>query len=280
MTAGSDRVIDSRTVSKQAKRDRQRQNREVRRQYEQTIAKRRKRFKTMRNFAIAATPVLVLGIVLSISNGGSGSSTNAAVAAGCREIKTAPKPKTTSFKAAALTINPTKSYTAEVDTSCGSFTILLDAKEAPKSVNSFAFLADQKFYDGLTFHRIAKGFVIQGGDPKGDGTGGPGYTLPDEPPAAGYQKGSVALANSGTGTSGSQFFVVTTDKGATALGGPPFKYSILGQVTDGFDTVQRIASLSTPSEKPKATVLIEKITVTETSANATTTTTAPTTSTT
>jgi cyclophilin family peptidyl-prolyl cis-trans isomerase len=81
----------------------------------------------------------------------------------------------------------------------------------------------------LPFHRIVKNFVIQGGDPKGDGTGDPGYSLPDEPPPNGYQKYSVAMANSGTGTTGSQFFIVTTDAGAKNLGGPPYLYSDLGK---------------------------------------------------
>ena len=266
-------------MSKQAKRDRQRQNREVRRQYEQTIARRRKTFKTVRNFAILAVPVLVLGIVLSVSNGSSGSSSakSAAVAAGCRYVSTVPKTtKSTKQTEPPLTIDPTKTYTAQVDTSCGSFTILLDPKEAPRTVNSFVFLAKQKFYDGLTFHRVAKGFVLQGGDPNNDGTGDAGYNLPDEPPAAGYQVGSVAMANAGPGSSGSGFFVVTSANGATGLGGPPYAYSILGQVTSGFDTVKRINSLGStnadPAKQiPKATVLIDKVTVTETSASTTTT---------
>src|SRR6185436_7651708 len=119
--------------------------------------------------------------------------------------------------------------------------------------------AGQGFYDGLTFHRLVKDFVIQGGDPLGDGTGGPGYTLPDEPPSAGYQQGSVAMANSGPGTSGSQFFVVTTNEGAANLGGPPYLYSILGQVTEGFDTVLRIEKLAKANQQPKATVVIDKV---------------------
>jgi cyclophilin family peptidyl-prolyl cis-trans isomerase len=270
-------------VSKQAKRDRQRQNRELRRQYEQTIARRRKTFKTVRNFAILAAPVLVLGIVLSVSGGSSGSSNakSAAVAAGCRYVSAAPKEtKNTKQTEPPLTIDPTKTYTALVDTSCGSFTITLDPKEAPKTANSFVFLAKQGFYDGLTFHRVAKDFVIQGGDANNDGSGDAGYNLPDELPAAGYQKGSVAMSSGGPGTSGSEFFIVTTAQGAKNLGGPPYLYSILGQVTDGFDTAVRINKLGSTNpdlskQQPKAIVLIDKITITEGTAGATTTTTVP-----
>ena len=115
---------------------------------------------------------------------------------------------------------------------------------------------------------IVKNFVIQGGDPKGDGTGGPGYTLPDEPPPNGYQKYSVAMANSGTATTGSQFFIVTTDAGAKNLGGPPYLYSDLGKVTSGTETIDKINKLGStaadPSQQqPKKPVTIEKITITE-----------------
>jgi cyclophilin family peptidyl-prolyl cis-trans isomerase len=280
-------------VSKQAKRDRQRQNREVRRQYEQTIARRKKTFKTARTFAILVVPVLVLGIVLSISNGSSGSSNgkSAALAAGCRYVAKVPKEtKNTKQTVPPLAIDPTKTYTATVDTSCGSFTITLDPKEAPQSVNSFVSLAKQGFYDNLIFHRVVKDFVIQGGDPNNDGTGGPGYNLPDEPPAGGYQKGSVALANAGPGTSGSGFYIVTTTSGAKILNSQKtsdgkFSYSILGQVTGGFDTAVRINKLgstntSLSKQQPKAIVLVDKITITEGTSGATTTTTVPSTTTT
>ena len=125
------------------------------------------------------------------------------------------------------------------------------------------FLAREGFYDGLTFHRVEKDFVVQGGDPRGDGTGGPGYTLPDEPPSDGYRKYSVAMANAGSGTTGSQFFVATTDAGARALGGPPYLYSDLGVVTSGTDTIDRINALGGPGGRPTKPVTITKITITE-----------------
>ena len=95
-------------------------------------------------------------------------------------------------------------------TNCGEFTITLDQKTAPKTSASLVSLAENGFFDGTGFHRVVPGFVIQGGDPDGDGSGGPGYELPDEPPS-GYKAGSVAMANAGAGTTGSQFFVVATD---------------------------------------------------------------------
>ena len=252
-------------MSKQSKRDRQRENREARRQYEEQLARRRRMFKTARTLAFILVPVLAVGVFLSISSDDDSTDgkENAAVAAGCRAAKK-PAPKSGDFTEPAPTITDlTKTYVATVDTSCGSFTIQLAGGEAPETVNSFAFLANERFYDGLTFHRLVKDFVIQGGDPSGDGTGGPGYTVPDEPPANGYQVGSVAMANSGPGTTGSQFFVVTTDEGAANLGGPPFLYSILGQVTEGLETVLRIESLAKDNQQPRAVVVIDKVTVTE-----------------
>jgi cyclophilin family peptidyl-prolyl cis-trans isomerase len=152
--------------------------------------------------------------------------------------------------------------TAAVETSCGSFEIALDAKRAPKTVNSFVYLSKQGFYDGLTFHRIAPGFVIQGGDPLGSGLGGPGYSVTEKPPTnLSYTKGTVAMAKSSAeppGSSGSQFYVVT----APDAGLPP-EYALVGKVDSGYDTVERIEKLGTPEEKPKQTVLIEKITIEE-----------------
>ncbi len=149
-----------------------------------------------------------------------------------------------------MTIDPAKTYTAKMSTTCGDITIALDAKNSPMTVNSFVFLAQQGFYDGLKFHRVAKDFVVQGGDPVGDGTGGPGYTIPDEPPADGYKAGSVAMANSGPGTTGSQFFLTWTDQGAAQLGGPPYLYSSLGTVTEGLDVVATLGSLYNPDQDP------------------------------
>jgi cyclophilin family peptidyl-prolyl cis-trans isomerase len=149
--------------------------------------------------------------------------------------------------------------TAVVETSEGSFEIALDTERAPQTANSFAYLAESGFYDGLSFHRIVPGFVIQGGDPNGDGTGGPGYKVVEKPPAGlEYTKGVVAMAKSGSeaaGTSGSQFFVVT---GAGAGSLPP-EYALVGKVGEGLDVVEAIGKLGGADQKPTEEVTIESV---------------------
>ncbi len=125
--------------------------------------------------------------------------------------------------------------TAVITTSKGTITLELFPKEAPKTVSNFVFLADDDFYDGLTFHRVEPGFVIQGGDPSGNGTGGPGYTFEDEPVTREYKRGIVALAHPGAHPNGGQSF---TRLAANPL--PP-QYTIFGQVTAGMDVVDQIA---------------------------------------
>jgi cyclophilin family peptidyl-prolyl cis-trans isomerase len=208
-------------------------------------------------FALVA--VAVVAAILIGRSGGSSDSTTAASSGGCKEVE-APKPKHVSLKAPPQTVKRGEKLTAVVATSCGSFEIALDTTRAPKTTNSFAYLANQGFYDDLTFHRIAPGFVIQGGDPLGTGTGGPGYSVDEKPPAnLTYTKGTVAMAKSSAdppGRSGSQFYVVT----AADAGLPP-EYALVGKVDKGYDVVARIDKLGTPAEKPKQTVLIEKITI-------------------
>jgi peptidyl-prolyl cis-trans isomerase B (cyclophilin B) len=209
---------------------------------------------------VALAAVIVAVILISQSSGDSDSSTAAASgAAGCRQVR-APKPKHVSLKAPKRTLHRGETVTAVVRTSCGSFEIALDTKRAPKTASSFAYLAEEGFYDDLTFHRIVPGFVIQGGDPLGTGTGGPGYTVVEKPPAnLAYTKGTVAMAKSSAeppGSSGSQFYVVT---GADA--GLPPEYALVGKVSEGLDVVERIGKLGTPAEKPKQTILIEAITI-------------------
>ena len=195
-------------------------------------------------------------IILSVtshkksSSSASKATTTTTLPAGC--VKTVPpKAKPGSWKTAPpMTIDTSKTYVAHVSTTCGEFDITLDAKVAPKTVNSFVFLAKNHFYDGLTFHRLAKDFVIQGGDPKGNGSGGPGYNLPTEPPKDGYKEGSVAMANAGAGTTGSQFFVTVSAAGAKNLGGPPYLYSDLGTVTKGFDVIQKLMTFASSADGP------------------------------
>jgi cyclophilin family peptidyl-prolyl cis-trans isomerase len=159
-----------------------------------------------------------------------------------------------------MVIDADKRYTATMVTSHGTMVIALDALAAPKTVNSFVFLARYHFYDGVIFHRIIPGFVLQGGDPTGTGTGGPGYRFADELPAAGrYQVGSLAMANAGPNTNGSQFFVIS---GPDGVGLPPL-YSLFGAVVSGGDVVEKINAIGTSSGKPKERVVIESVTVSE-----------------
>ena len=160
-------------------------------------------------------------------------------------------------------LDASKTYVATVSTSMGDFEITLDPKQAPKTGGSFKSLADKGFYDNLTFHRIVPGFVIQGGDPNGDGTGGPDYSVEEAPPQdLQYTKGVVAMAKTGAeapGTAGSQFFVVT----AADAGLPP-DYALLGNVSSGMDVVDKIGMLGDPAtELPTKNVVIEKATVSE-----------------
>lgn len=125
---------------------------------------------------------------------------------------------------------------AIIETDKGIITIELYADRAPKTVSNFVYLIDNAFYDGLKFHRVVPDFVIQGGDPEGDGTGGPGYEFDDEPIVGEYVKGSVAMANSGPNTNGSQFFICLEDQLNM-----PKKYNLFGQVISGMDVVSKIA---------------------------------------
>jgi len=211
---------------------------------------------------LAVFALVAIGVVAAIligRSGGSDDSTTTASAGGCKEVE-APQPKNVSFKAPKQVLAKGEEATAVVKTSCGTFEIALDTERAPKTANSFAFLAEEGFYDDLTFHRIVPEFVIQGGDPEGTGTGGPGYTVVEKPPAnLAYTKGVVAMAKSSAeppGSSGSQFYVVT---GVDA--GLPPEYALVGTVDEGMDVVERIGELGTPEETPKQTVLIEEITI-------------------
>lgn len=257
-------------MSKADKRERQRENRERAREERDRLIKRDKRLRALRGLLLVLVPVAIVFVVIALTRDDGSSKSTAPV--GCTDKKPATTgAKNTTQKAPPLTIDPKKSYTALVETTCGPVTIALDAANAPQTVNSFVALAKQGFYDGLTFHRVAKDFVVQGGDPKGDGTGGPGYTVPTEPPKSGYAKGSVAMANSGPGTTGSQFFFVLSDKGAKGLGGPPYLYSSLGNVTAGMNVVDKLGSLYNKDQNPSdpATqktsrpLYIFKVTITE-----------------
>jgi peptidyl-prolyl cis-trans isomerase B (cyclophilin B) len=172
-----------------------------------------------------------------------------------------PKPRRAGLAKPKQRLDPAKTYVATVATNCGEFEITLDAKRAPKTGGSFKYLADKGFYDGLGFHRIVPGFVIQGGDPKGDGSGGPGYSVVEAPPEdLTYDKGVVAMAKTAVeepGTSGSQFFVVTGD--GTPL--PP-DYALVGKVTNGREVVDLIGVAPVgPDEQPVDPIVMKSVTV-------------------
>jgi cyclophilin family peptidyl-prolyl cis-trans isomerase len=220
-------------------------------------------------FLVAA---LVAGATGVAGCGGSGSdakgeaaatpSAGAQTANGCRRVR-APAPKGEGHLAKPTTrLAAGRTWVATVATSCGTFEITLDVKGSPRTSASFASLAGKHFYDGTTFHRVVPNFVIQGGDPKGDGTGGPGYSVVEPPPRhVHYRVGDVAMAKTQyepSGTSGSQFFVVT---GSSSQFAP--EYAVLGRVTGGQDTVDRIASAKADptSGAPQEPIVIDSIRV-------------------
>ena len=170
-------------------------------------------------------------------------------------------PKKQKFDAAPeMGIDPSKRYAATMETSMGTLVIALDPIAAPITVNNFVFLAAQHYYDGVIFHRIIQGFVCQGGDPDGNGRGGPGYKFVDELPKAGkYQIGSLAMANAGPNTNGSQFFLIS---GPSGVGLPP-AYSLFGQVVKGLDIVEMMQNVPTgPGDRPKDDVVIRSVSIT------------------
>jgi peptidylprolyl isomerase len=159
-----------------------------------------------------------------------------------------------------MCIDTSKRLTATMVTSKGTLTIALDPIAAPVTVNNFVFLARYHYYEGIVFHRIIPGFVLQGGDPTGTGRGGPGYRFEDELPAAGrYELGSLAMANAGPNTNGSQFFVIS---GPSGIRLPP-QYALFGKVVSGLDVVATIDAIGTSSGDPKEKVTIESVTITE-----------------
>jgi cyclophilin family peptidyl-prolyl cis-trans isomerase len=184
----------------------------------------------------------------------------------------APAPEVTAdapvqFPAApALTVDAATTYTAAITTSCGDVVIELDAAAAPNTVNSFVFLAREGYYDNTPIHRVVPGFVVQGGDPTGTGSGGPGYSIADENLGANFSEGTLAMANSGPDTNGSQFFIVSDPAGAAQLNSTP-NYSIFGQVVGGLDVVDVLDSLGDPdpngSGQPLVPLYVLSVTITE-----------------
>jgi cyclophilin family peptidyl-prolyl cis-trans isomerase len=157
-----------------------------------------------------------------------------------------------------MVIDPAKSYTATMETTAGTMVLELFPQEAPLAVNNFVFLANDHFYDGVIFHRVIRGFMIQGGDPTGTGRGGPGYRFPDEPVQRPYSRGTLAMANAGPNTNGSQFFIMHADYPL-----PP-NYTIFGQLIEGEDVLDKIATAPTgPQDRPLNPVEIKSVRILE-----------------
>jgi cyclophilin family peptidyl-prolyl cis-trans isomerase len=148
------------------------------------------------------------------------------------------------------------SYSADIETNFGTVTVELYPEDAPNAVNNFVSLAREGFYNDTVFHRIVKGFVVQGGDPTGTGMGGPGYKFEDEKIVKDYEPGTLAMANAGPNTNGSQFFIVLEDM----RGRLPKNYTIFGKVTDGMDVVKKIGDVQVqPSQSGEPSSPVEKV---------------------
>ncbi len=281
-----------------SKRERQKAARRDKLERMQREAKRRQNMRRIIIVAIVAVVVLISGALLFTGGGtpttttttstttttaptttttaksgvAAGGITQAkanaiAVAAGC-PASTSARVNTLSWpKAPAMTINKSKTYYAHFVTTAGSFVVKLDAQSAPITTNNFVFLAQHKYYTCVIFHRVIPGFAVQGGDPTGTGSGGPGYSIPDELPKAGsptYPLYSLAMANAGANTGGSQFFIVTGPSGEAL----PNSYSLFGQVVSGQKAVKIIndsgnASPSANGVPPYVTHRILSVTISE-----------------
>jgi peptidyl-prolyl cis-trans isomerase B (cyclophilin B) len=219
-----------------------------------------------------AVTVLLFALLLLVAGcGGSDDSTSEAdttttttstEVSECGDVDAPEAREAESREAPTTKLDSSTTYALVFDTSCGSFTVTLDQKLAPSTAASLVALAKDGYFDDTIFHRVVPGFVIQGGDPTQTGAGGPGYTTVDAPPSdAKYTKGVVAMAKGPTepaGASGSQFFVVTADDAAL----PP-DYAIVGKVTDGMDTVERIDALGVGDAPPSKPVVVTSVAVTE-----------------
>ncbi|WP_277453862.1 peptidylprolyl isomerase [Janibacter sp. DB-40] len=193
--------------------------------------------------------------------GGGGGSSSSSGATECPPADGSAERVTQFEQAPPMCIDESTDYAATLTTDAGDIEVDLLEGKAPTTVNNFVVLARYHYYDGLTFHRVIQDFMAQGGDPSGDGSGGPGYQFDDELPEAGeYEVGSVAMANAGPDTNGSQFFIVTGEAG---VGLPP-NYSLFGTVTGGMDVVETIEADGSTGEGPPETVhTIESVTITE-----------------
>jgi len=199
--------------------------------------------------------------------GGGGAATSTTTSAGACQSVRLPRPKPAPhLRAPTLRLNRKLTYVVTVTTNCGQFAFTLDVRQSPKTSASFYSLVKRGFYDGLIFHRVVAGFVIQGGDPTQTGAGGPGYTVVEAPPkGTQYVRGDVAMAKTETqpaGASGSQFFIVTAAN-ATASAGLTPVYALVGRVISGMDVVQAIGKVRTDDdEQPAKPVVMSSVKVT------------------
>ena len=234
-----------------------------------------------------ALPILVLVVTIAGCGSSSSSSASKSAASSATSTAAASPPSTTTSSGSApcqnvalpaaegpqhippphLTLNPSRTYTVTVVTNCGTFAFTLDVKQQPKTSASIYYLVKRGFYNGLTFLRVAAGFVIQGGDPAGNGTGGPGYTVVEAPPAnTQYVLGDVAMAKTQAqpaGASGSQFFIVTAPNVTQSAGLMP-DYALAGKVVSGISVVEKIGSLPTNPPQdgmPTTPVVMSSVTV-------------------
>lgn len=232
-------------MSKAAKRQRKKDQRRERLEAEIRGARAKRRRRLIINLSLVAVAVAAVSFLVTDRSPRESDEEEA-----CRTNK--PSAGDTSAQPEpAMTLEAAKNYSATIETSCGDIVMELAAVTSPKTVNSFVSLARRGFYNGLTFHRVVQGFAIQGGDPKGDGSGGPGYQVVEAPPPdTRYPKGIVAMAKAGpdpAGASGSQFFIVPGD-GAAALNGTPEQpalYALLGKVVEGLDVLTKIEAIPT-----------------------------------
>lgn len=215
----------------------------------------KKLFYLLRRVALLSIAILVFTVSLSCKSKQEQTAEKETITTESKEEETLEKPT--------MKIDSNKTYEAVLKTSEGDITIALKAKETPITANNFVYLARENFYDDVIFHRVIDGFMIQGGDPKGDGTGDPGYRFDDEPFEGEYSRGTVAMANSGPNTNGSQFFIMHKDYEL------PKNYVIFGHVTSGLEVVDKIATApvkqsgSAEESAPVEPVKIKKVEIIE-----------------
>ncbi|HYZ91175.1 MAG TPA: peptidylprolyl isomerase [Actinomycetota bacterium] len=268
------------STGRSQKRARKKEARDARREAIQQYRKRRRRQRLVllaSSLALIAAGVIIVLLVqnpqeakpeASPSDDASAQKapTPEPVACGADLPSAAGTEKLSYGRAEDQTLDKDKRNVLTLETSCGDIQIELDVENSPSTANSVAYLARQKFYDGLVFHRVVPGFVIQGGDPKGDGSGGAGYSIVEPPPKGfKYEEGVVAMAKAGTdppGSSSSQLFIVTEfGPDARALAA---EYAVLGKVIEGMDVVEKIEKLGRPGQDaPMEYAYIERATVTE-----------------